>query len=95
MRRHTKTRNVQAEDAHALDLAWQQPQRHAGGGGHAEIDHDQGIDLVRIGQGEDRGLEILEQFAGDQGFGIEGHIAHGAPRPIEVTGEAEAIDAAS
>ena len=91
---HAKTRHVQAEDAHALDLARQQPQGHAGGGGHAKIDDHQGVDLVRIGQFKDRRLEILEQLAGDQGLGVEGDIAHRAPRPIEVAGEAEAIDAA-
>ena len=86
--------NVDANDAHAIDLFRQEAQRHARGGRHAKIDDDDRIVLVRIGKLEDSVADILEQLAGDEGFRIERHIADRAFRAVEVRGEGQAVDAA-
>ena len=49
MRRHAKTGNVDADDAHAVDLLRQQLQRHAAGRGHAQVDDDDAVVLFRVG----------------------------------------------
>jgi hypothetical protein len=75
MGRHAEARHVDADDAHAVDLLRQQPQRHAGGGGHAEVGDDDGVVLGRVGELVHGLAHVLEQLAGDQRLGVEGHVA--------------------
>jgi hypothetical protein len=70
--RHPEARHIDADDAHAVDFLRQQTQRHAGGGRHAQVDHDDGVVLLRIGQLVDGLAHVLEQLAGHQRFGVEG-----------------------
>ena len=94
MGRDAEARHVDADDAHAVDLLLEQPQRHAARRGDAQVgDHDRVVSF-RIGEVFDRFLDVLEQLAGDQRFRGEGHIAHRPPRAVEVRGEGQAIDAA-
>ena len=91
---HAEPRHVYADDTHPVDLFWQQIERDAGRGRHTQIDHHDGIVLLRIGELEDRLADVLEQLPGDQGLGVEGHIADRAARSVEVRRERQAIDAA-
>jgi hypothetical protein len=43
MRRHPKAGHIDADDAHALNFLGQQLQRDATGGGHTQVDDDDGI----------------------------------------------------
>ena len=90
---HPKTRHIDADDAHAIDLFGQQLQGHTAGGGYAQIDDDDGVKLGWVGLGMDRVADVLKQFAGDQGLGVEGDITHGAARTVEMRGEGQAIHA--
>ncbi len=94
VRRHAEARHVDADDANAVDLLRQEPQRHAGGGRHAEIGDDDGVVVLRVGKLEHRLADVLEQLAGDERLGVERHVADGAARAVEVRGEGEAVDAA-
>ena len=95
MRRHAEARHINADDPHTVDLIGEQSQRHTGSGRHAEIgDHDRVVER-RISGLLDGFLDVLEQLAGDQRFGIERHIADRALGAVEVRGECQAIDAAS
>ena len=94
MGRHAEARHIDADDADAVDFLGQQLQRHARRGGHAKIGDDHRVVKLGIGHLEDRLADVLEQLAGDQGFGIERHIADGAARAVEMRGEGQAIDAA-
>ena len=94
VRGDAETGNVDANDAHAVDLFRQEAQRHARSGRHAKIDDDDRVVLVRIGKLEDRVADILEQLAGDESLRIERHIADRAFRAVEVRGEGQAVDAA-
>ena len=86
--------NVDANDAHAIDVFRQEAQRHARSGRHAKIDDDDRVVLVRIGKLEDRIADILEQLAGDECLRIERHISDRAFRAVEMRGESQAVDAA-
>ena len=68
--------NVDADDAHAVDLLRQQAQRHPRSRGNAEIDDDDRVVLVRVGQLEDSVANVFEQLPGHQRFGVERHISH-------------------
>jgi hypothetical protein len=81
---HAEARHVDADDAHAVDLARQQLQRHAAGGGHAQVDDDDGVVLRWVGLGVHRLADVLEQLAGDQGLAVERHVADAAARAVEV-----------
>jgi hypothetical protein len=94
MRGHTKTRHVDADDAHAVDGLGQQLQQHGAGGGHAQVDDDHGVVLGRVALGVHRVADVLEQLARDQAFAVEGHVAHTAAGAVEVAGEGQAVDAA-
>ena len=94
MRRNTKAGDVNADDAHTVDLARQKAERHAGRGGNAEVDHHDRVDFFWIGQVMDGLADILEQLSGDQRFRIERHIANRAARAIKMRNEGQAIDAA-
>ena len=94
VRRHAESRHVDADDAHAVDLLWEQLERYAAGGRHAEVrDHD-GVVVRRVGELVHRLADILEQLAGDQSLGVEGDVSHGASRPVEMRGEGQAVHAA-
>ena len=92
--RHAEARHVDADDPHAVDLLGQEPQRHAGGGRHAQVDDDDRVVAVGIGERDDSLADVLEQLAGDQRLGIERHVADRPLRAVEVRGEGEAVDAA-
>ena len=94
MGRHAEAGNVDADDAYAVDLLGQEAQRNARRGRHAEIDDDDRVVLVRVGELEDRVADVLEELAGDQRFGIERHVADGALGPVKVRREGQAVDAA-
>jgi hypothetical protein len=94
VRRHAEARHIDTDDAHTVDLFRQQVQGHTGGGRHAEVDQHDGVVLVRIGELVGRLAQVLEQLAGHQGLGIEGHVADGALGAVEVRGEGQAVDAA-
>ena len=94
MSRDAEPRNIDANDAHAIDLFGQEPQRHARGSRHAKIDDDDRVVLVGIGKLEDRVADILEQLAGDECLRIERHIADRAFGAVEVRGEGQSVDAA-
>ena len=94
VRRHTEARHVDPDDANAVDLLRQKFQRHARGGRHAEVDDDDGVVFIGLGEREDRLTDVLEEFAGDQSLGAEGDIADRALRAIEMRGEGQSIDAA-
>ena len=91
---HAETGHIDADHPHAVDLVGQQLQRHARGGGHAQIGDDDRIVERGIGQIVNRLADILEQLAGDERFGRKRHIADAAPRTVEVRSEGQAIDAA-
>jgi hypothetical protein len=91
---HTKTWNVDSNDAHAIDLFGQQLQWHTTGRGHAEIDDDHGVITLRIRLGVNRLANVLKEFASDQGLGVKRYITNAATRPVEMGGEGEPIHAA-
>ena len=93
MGRHTKAWHIYANHAHAIDLLWQQIERHAGSRGHAKISHDDRVIIFWLRQIMDRVANIFKKLAGDERFRIEGHIAHRAARTVEMAGEGQAIDA--
>ena len=68
--------------------------RHAGGGRHAQVDDDDGVVFVGIGELEHRLANVLEQLAGDQRLRVERDVSDGAPRAVEMRGEGQAVDAA-
>ena len=92
--RYAEPGHVDADDANAVDLLGQEPERHAGRGRYAEVRDDDGVVLLRIGELEDRLADILEQLAGDERLGVERHVAYRATRAIEVRREGEAVHAA-
>jgi hypothetical protein len=92
--RHTEAGHVDADDAYAVDLLGQDLQRHAAGRRHAQVDDDDGVVLRRVGLLVDSLADVLEQFAGDQRFGVERHIADAALRAVEMRGEGQAVDTA-
>ena len=94
MRRHAESGHVDADDAHAVDLLRQQLQGHPGGGRHAQVDDDDGVVERRVGELVYRFADVLEQLAGHQRFGIEGHVADGAPRAVEMRREGQSVHAA-
>ena len=94
MGRHAEARHVDADDAHAVDLLRQRPQRNAGSGGHAEIGDDDRVVKRRVGQRVHGLANILVELAGDQRFRIERHVADGALGAVEMRGEGEPVDAA-
>ena len=94
MGRDAEAGNVDADDANAVDRLGKQAKRHAGGAGDAKVGDDDRVVEGGIGEVVDRLADVLEQLAGDQRFRIERHVADGAPGPIEVRGEGQAIDAA-
>ena len=94
MGRHAKARHVDADDAHTVDRIGQQLQRHTRSGRHAQIGHHDRVVFFRVGHVVHSVADILEQLAGNQCFRIERHIAHRAPRSVEVRREGEAINAA-
>ncbi len=94
MRRHAESGHVDADDAHAVDRLRQQLQRHAGGGGHAQVVMIDRVVQLGIGQLEHGLADVLEQLAGDQRLGIERHVADRAARAVEVRGEGQAVHAA-
>ncbi len=94
MRRHAEARNVDPDDPHPVDLAGQEPQRHAGGGRDAEIDDHHRVVERRIGGLAHRVADVLEQLAGDERLGVERHVADGPPRAVEMRGEGQPVDAA-
>jgi hypothetical protein len=94
VRRHAEARHVDADDAHAFDLLGQQVERHARGGGHAQIDDHDRVVVFGLGDLEDRFADVFEELAAHERFGIEGHVAHGAARAVEMRRESEAVDAA-
>ena len=62
--------------------------------GHAEIDDDDGVVIVGVGELEHRLADVLEQLAGDERLGVERHVADGAARAVEMRREGQAVDAA-
>ena len=84
MRRHAETRHIDTDDTNAVDFLRQQLQRNPGRRGHAQIDDDHGVVERRIGEFEDRLANVLEQLSGDQGLGVERHVADTATRAVEV-----------
>ena len=91
---HTKPWHIDANDANTVDFFGQQLKRHTTGGGHTQVDDDDAVKLLRVRLSVNRLTNVLEQFAGHQGFGIEGHIAHGSASTIEMRGEGETVHAA-
>ena len=93
MRRHAEARHVDADDANAVDLLGQKPQRHARSGGHAKIHDDDRVVLGGIGKLEDRFADVLEELSGHQRFGIERNVAHRPLRAIKMRSKRQPIDA--
>ena len=94
MRRHAEPRHVDADDAHTVDRLGQQLQRHAAGGGHAQVDDHQRVELRGVGLRMHRLPDVLEKLAGDERLAVEGHVAHAAACAVEVRREREPVDAA-
>ncbi len=94
VRRDAEARDVDADDAHAVDLAREQPQRDAGRRRHAQVCHHDRVVLLRISRLVHRFPDVLEQLPRDQGLGVERDVAHRAPRAVEVRGEGEPVHAA-
>ena len=94
MGRHAKSRHVDADDAHAVDLLRQGAQRHARRGGHAEIGDDDRVVERGIGEPMHRLADVLVEFSCDQSLGVERHVADRSLGAIEMRGEGEAVDAA-
>ena len=93
MGRDAKARHVDADDADTIDLGRKKLERDAGSRWHAEVCHDDSIVAIRVSQFMHSIADVFEKLAGDQSFGIEGHITHRAPRAVEVADEGQAIDA--
>ena len=94
MGRHTKTRHVDADNAHAVDDIGDQLQWHARRGRHAQVGNHNSIVKRRISHLVNGLANVLEQLAGDECFRTERHIADRAPRAIKVRSEGQTIDAA-
>jgi hypothetical protein len=92
--RHAEARHVDGDDSDPVDLFRDLLDRHARSGRHAEVGDDDGIVVLGIGELDDSLTDVLVELAGDQRLGIERHVADGPPRPIEVGGEGQAVDAA-
>ena len=94
MGRHAKARDVNANDAHPVNLVGEQIQRHARCGRHAEVDHHHRVVFVGVSQFVDGFADVLKQLASDQRLGVEGHIAHRALGTVEVRCKGQAVNAA-
>ena len=94
MRGHAKTGHVDADHAHAVDGRRQQLQRHTAGGGHAQVDDDDGVEFGRVSLRMHGFADVFKQLAGDQRLGVEGHVAHAAASAVKMRGEGQAVDAA-
>ena len=94
VRGHAKARHINADDSHAVDVFGQQLQGHAARSGHTQIDDDNGVVLCRVRLVVNRFADVLEQLARDQRLGIKRHVAHAAPRAVEMRGECKAVHAA-
>ena len=66
MSRHTKTGHVDADDANAVNFFGQDLQWHAAGGGHAQIDDDNGVVQRGVSLLEDCFANVFKQLAGYQ-----------------------------
>ena len=92
MGRHPESGHVDAENTHAVELFGQETQGYAGGGRHAEVDHHDGIVVIRIGELEYRLAHVLEERTRDQGLRVEGHITDRATCAVEMGGKGQTVD---
>ena len=76
---HPESRHVDPDHPYPVDRLRQEPQGHPGGRWDAQVDDHQGVVALRVGELVDRIAHVLEQLAGHQGLGVEGHIADAAP----------------
>jgi hypothetical protein len=68
MGRHSEARNVDADDPDPIDLIRQQPERHTGRGGNAEVgDHD-GVVTLGVGHLVHGVADVFEEFPRHQGL---------------------------
>ena len=88
---YTKPWHINTNDAYTVDFLGQQLQRNTAGGGYAQIDDDDAIELVGIGLFVHSVADVFKQFTGDQGFRVERHIAHGAACAVKMRGECETV----
>ncbi len=95
VRRHTKSRHVDADDAHTIDFFGQDLQWHTTGCWYTQIDDDDGVIQIRIGFFMDRVANVFEQLACHEGFRIKRHIAHASACAIKMRSEGQSINAAS
>ena len=63
---HTKTGNIDTNNANAVNFFWEQIQWHTGGCRDAEVDNDHRIILIRISKFVDRFTDVLKELARDQ-----------------------------
>jgi hypothetical protein len=71
MRRHAEARDVDADDANAVDLLRQDLERHARRRGDAQVRDDDRVVERRVGQLVHGVPDVLEQLAGDQRLRVE------------------------
>ena len=95
MGRHAEARHVDPDHADAVDLLGQPIQRHARRGRHAKVDHDDRVQIGRLGQRVDGVADVFVELATNQRLGIERHVADRPPGSVEMRRERQPIDAAS